>query len=1495
MAIITVNTTTDEQDGSIFDGDVSLRDAIAAASAGDVITFSNALFAADARPLSNSTIFLTLGRINISADITINGDTNGDGIADVSIDGGGNHISGTFYAGLFDVSANTDFRLHGLTLSNFSSTEGAALIIAETASADISNSNIIQNSVSGSGGAISALGAVTIANSYFADNTATVVGGAVRTLQDATIVNTTFFGNGADSGGAIFVNAGSLELSNATITGNAASNSGGGVLGNQLTPHQINVSNSIILGNRDVNAVDDVGGNLVSSGNNIFGSGVFGSVAGDQLVGVAGLPTVFKDVGPVSTYGLTFDAGLVSRTVGISPVIAIVAGGIAEDAGDNVDVPSESDLGFDVDLDGTVETGALERDAGGFLRIVGGSVDIGAFESYDNTWVVDSTGDSVDGDFSAGNLTLREAIQYALDGDLITFDASIFTADTDERTNTTINITGGTIVIDRSRALTIDGDTNGDGIADVTLDGSGNRALRMMYLASNSDLDMQSLTIANAYAASSGSVIASRGDLNVLNSTFTNNSSTVYAGAIRVYAGTLDVANSTFDGNTAGRGGAIRSTGDTQIFNSTFTGNHANSPSPSAGGGAIEANDGALTIFNSTITGNTAQQTGGGVKASGGTLAISNSVILGNVAANDGSGLTTSDVQSTVGGTSNGGNVFGTGGSNVTTAGDITNATAGGTFQQTTSGLVGGISVTGGRLGNNGGATDTVMLRSDGPAIDQGTSADVPSEATLGIDVDQDGTLSGADVDIDQRGADRIVGGSVDAGAVEVDASLVIVTTTEDTRDGDLSAGDISWREALDIVSDGGRITFDPTVFTVDDNPLVNTVIAVTQSGEAGALANVHIDGDINADGIADVTFQRTAGTDDWLAISNGSGQITIEGVTVRDFNNSNSGGAIQARDDLFILNSNFINNSSGNFGGALRLYEGTHVIANSYFGGNNANANGGAIRTTTATTILNTTMTGNYTKSAPADGGAVAIALSSTTSIINSTITGNFAARDGGGVQRTGGTLTIANSIIAGNRAGGVSDDVGGAFGSSGSNIFGAGQSGAASGDTILGSLSVDDIFDDTATVQVFGNYMFAGVAALNSGGVPTVALKATDATNPALDAADPSYLDESALGIDLNLDGDLLDVVAFDGRGFTRAVDLVGVGTTATDIGAFEVQTIATLGADSLTGDASGNTIEGLGGGDNISGLAGNDILMAGNGDDRVNGGSDNDRIDGAGGRDTLTGVAGDDTINGGNENDMILGGTGNNILRGEGGDDSLVASSGVDQLAGGSGFDTLDAGGGNDELLGQGDADLLYGNVGDDTLRGGAGNDTVYGGDDDDEMYGQGENDNLFGENGNDTLFGGSGNDTIRGGDGTDQLYGQGNNDSLIGEGGNDTLVGAAGADTLQGGTGDDDLRGGVGGDSLAGGAGDDVLNGGANADRLYFGVGFDNDTIVGFENNIDTIEIAAALAGGQTVTQLLNNSAITSEVGGNVIMDFGGGDILRINNVGISALGDDMIIV
>lgn len=364
-----------------------------------------------------------------------------------------------------------------------------------------------------------------------------------------------------------------------------------------------------------------------------------------------------------------------------------------------------------------------------------------------------------------------------------------------------------------------------------------------------------------------------------------------------------------------------------------------------------------------------------------------------------------------------------------------------------------------------------------------------------------------------------------------------------------------------------------------------------------------------------------------------------------------------------------------------------------------------------------------------------------------------------------------------------------------------------------------------------------------------------------------------------------------------------------------------------DVLKGNSGANTLYAREGDDFLDGRAGNDELSGGSGNDTLVGGEGDDELAGNAGNDSLLGGAGNDSLSYGAGSDILIGGAGDDTYFIESMDSNVTiveqAGEGNDIVNGYVNIDLRDFGNHVEQLKLEGDADLnglgnalgniLQGNIaenalrgfggadfivglaGDDTLTGGTGEDTMIGGSGADDMLGQGNNDLMQGNAGNDTMRGGHGNDTLEGGGDDDELFGQGNNDLLMGNAGNDTLTGAAGADTLDGGSGDDKLTGGNGADILDGGAGDDLLNGGAHADWLVFGLGGDQDTISGFQDNFDTIQIDAALADGLTVAQLLADTSITNQVGSHVVMDFGGGDVLRINNVGVSELSNDMVIM
>jgi len=222
-------------------------------------------------------------------------------------------------------------------------------------------------------------------------------------------------------------------------------------------------------------------------------------------------------------------------------------------------------------------------------------------------------------------------------------------------------------------------------------------------------------------------------------------------------------------------------------------------------------------------------------------------------------------------------------------------------------------------------------------------------------------------------------------------------------------------------------------------------------------------------------------------------------------------------------------------------------------------------------------------------------------------------------------------------------------------------------------------------------------------------------------------------------------------------------------------------------------------------------------------------------------------DNGIMGTSGQDVIFDYTGDNIVDGAGGDDLIMVGGGNDAVAGGDG---------NDEI---------YTSVGNDIVDAGAGDDLVY----------------LMGDD--DRARGGSGADTIFGEDGNDRIWGQQGHDHLDGGNGDDKLRGNGGRDTLIGGAGEDDLRGGGGHDRLEGGTGADTLTGNNGRDTFVFGLGDGADTITDFAPGQDTIELDMALAAD---FQALG--AFDTQVGNDLVLDFGNGDTLTLENTSWSDL-------
>lgn len=465
---------------------------------------------------------------------------------------------------------------------------------------------------------------------------------------------------------------------------------------------------------------------------------------------------------------------------------------------------------------------------------------------------------------------------------------------------------------------------------------------------------------------------------------------------------------------------------------------------------------------------------------------------------------------------------------------------------------------------------------------------------------------------------------------------------------------------------------------------------------------------------------------------------------------------------------------------------------------------------------------------------------------------------------------------------------------------------------DIVIRTFGADTSSDRYVFTNEYSNY--AGVAGH---------LTAINDTNGGTDTVNASAVSSSSV---INLAGGL------------STID--GVNLTLNNI----ENAIGGDGNDFITGNGSVNQLWGMRGNDHLNGGLGADALFGGTGFDSASYAGAAAGVwawlDAPG---LNTGEATGDTYNtiegltGSGFNDVLAGNALGNVLNGLGGNDILIGGAVGDVLNGGAGLDTasyqtaaagltarLDAPGAN---TGHAAGD---GYISVENLTGSHFNDILVGNGLANVLHSLGGTDTLLGGNGNDILIGGAGADALNGGAGLDfasyqtaaagltarldapaantgdaagdnyigveNLTGSNFNDILFGNGLANVLQGLGGNDTLLGGNGNDILIGGTGADFLAGGTGNDQLFGNAGADTFVFRNGDNIDFIQGFENNIDTIRLDDNLwGGGLTVTQVLANFATQ---GANFVnLNFGGGDLLRVNQVGITvaALQDDITII
>ncbi|MGN0920701.1 MAG: putative Ig domain-containing protein [Cellvibrio sp.] len=413
---------------------------------------------------------------------------------------------------------------------------------------------------------------------------------------------------------------------------------------------------------------------------------------------------------------------------------------------------------------------------------------------------------------------------------------------------------------------------------------------------------------------------------------------------------------------------------------------------------------------------------------------------------------------------------------------------------------------------------------------------------------------------------------------IDVIPRVLLVTTVQDTgsdfyfaatlEEDRLDGDGLSLREALHWAGNDDEITFD-----LDSATSGNQGGTIELSGGALPIAvqGLTINGDLDDNGTPDVSIKVVDGNHA-IDISTGAKRITLNGlsitgavesaiylgsgseVTLRNSLISQNGGGLSGDGySALVINTTISGNESSSLrGGAISVATGGDIsVINSTFSANKTLDHGGAIYFDgNELTLINTTISGNYAGGIHSGGGGIYLE-SGTLDIHSSTIVGNAANSSGGIHIMAGGIANIFNSVVAGNQRGEAA-----APGVSGSPLASGGDPSDVSGwfRTALysyfgGSVNISDDSLGTRSGQGVGS-LHLGDLAYNFRG--TVQTHRPSFNSALVGAGEASLLPPDEWDLDANnLKGDGLPV---DANGRPRVYAKL-------DIGAVELSNSAPL----------------------------------------------------------------------------------------------------------------------------------------------------------------------------------------------------------------------------------------------------------------------------------------------------------------------------------------------
>ena len=298
----------------------------------------------------------------------------------------------------------------------------------------------------------------------------------------------------------------------------------------------------------------------------------------------------------------------------------------------------------------------------------------------------------------------------------------------------------------------------------------------------------------------------------------------------------------------------------------------------------------------------------------------------------------------------------------------------------------------------------------------------------------------------------------------------------------------------------GGGVQADGAIATIDGSTISNNS-STSQSG-----------GGINSTTMLNVTNTAITGNSAFQSgggISN-TGTATITNSSIS--NNSSSsggfagGGGIASSGASLTITGSTINGNTSNRLGAGILVAANSAITTTIF---NSTISNNILSTTqgfdgggglylggnVTTNITNSTISGNAVVTTSSFGNGAGIWNDGTLTLTNATVAGNSAAFNGGGLYRptsSGNAISIRNSIIANNTAGGTAPDIFGTVNSNGYNLIRNTMGATITGTTTGNITGVDPQID--SVLRNNNN---------TANGTKTHALRLT---SPAINAGDPA-----------------------------------------------------------------------------------------------------------------------------------------------------------------------------------------------------------------------------------------------------------------------------------------------------------------------------------------------------------------------------------------------------